>query len=82
MKNEVQYEFITEEDRPVLVKLCVIRNPDCEKAFGIRARLFESGILTDEAYARNVFLTIEEASASLDMLKRGLVTPCTLTDVL
>lgn len=81
MESKTVYEIRTEDGKTARIEMSVTQKNGCERPYGIYAAISD-GITRDEAYANERFFTHEEAEATVKMLCRGTVTPCTLCDII
>lgn len=75
------FNFQDEEGEACRVEFELLDSEKSIWRYGIRARLFRQGNLTETAEATERFLTREEAEQTIKMLCQFQVTPCTLCDV-
>lgn len=75
------YKIKTEIGETATVEMHIIKKENSQKPFGIYARIV-GGEEVEEAYAEERFYTYEEAVATINMLCKGEVTPCTLCDII
>lgn len=73
------FKLVCENGKEIVVEFTVVKEDVAEKPYGISANIRGS---VEKSVATRRFYTYAEAVASIDMLCRNQVTPCTLCDVI
>lgn len=76
------FDFLGEDGESYRVKFEVLEDGNATRRYGVRAEIFQDGVMLEQAEASNRFLTREEALETVAMLCRFRVTPCTLCDII
>ena len=80
MKQE--FEFTDIDGMEHTVQFSVIQTKHDYRVYGIRACMLQNGVVQETAEARERFITLGEAEATLQMLCDCQVMPNTLRDVI
>lgn len=74
------FRIVTEDREELFVDFTIIKEDNVQKPYGIYACI--RGDKNDSAFAKRRFFTYAEAIATVDMLCRYEVTPCTLCEII
>ena len=75
------FKIQTENGKLLTVVFTIIKDTNSQKPYGIASKILETG-KDDIFIASHRFFTYAEAIATVDMLCRFQVMPCTLNDII
>ena len=78
----MSFGFYGEDGSAYRVEFSILKKEHIKRAYGIRAEIFQEGVLVEYAEATNRFFTRAEAEKTVELLCQFQVTPCTLCDVI